>query len=67
MNNLQDDTNNNTKTKLMQELLKKQIVNEEKKKQIVLILNYLEYQEAYHEDDIYLKDEIKQLYDSILS
>lgn len=66
MNKLQDGTNLNHKTKLIEELLKKQVVNEDQKENLILILNYLEHQEAHHEDDIYLSDEIKQLYDCIL-
>ena len=66
MHNLQKN-NNNDRTKLIQELLKKQIVNEQKKNEILLVLNYLEHQGECHKDDIYLKDEVKQLYDLIIS
>jgi len=66
MNNLQDKTIHNNKIKMIKELLKKQMVNEEKKKELLLILNYLEYQEICHPDDIYLKDEIRQLYECFL-
>ncbi len=66
MNNLQNDTKSNNKIELIKELLKKQIIDEEKKKNILFILNYLEYQESFNKDDIYLKEEMKLLYDCIL-
>jgi len=66
MNNNKDDSVDNYKTKMIKELLKKQIVNEEKKKELMLILNYLEDKEVHHQDDIYLRDEISQLYECLL-
>ena len=66
MNNFQDKTIHNDKMKMLKELLKKQIVNEEKKKELLHILNYLEHQKVHHQDDIYLKDEISQLYECLL-
>ena len=66
MNNYYNDTNNNNKIELIKELQKKQNVNEENKKNILFILNCLEYQRLCNKDDIYLKQEIKLLYDCIL-
>ena len=66
MNNLHNETKSNNKIEMIKELLKKQIVNEEKKKNILFILNYLEDQESCNKDDIYLKQEMKLLYECIL-
>ena len=56
----------NNKIKLIKELLQKQVLSDEKKNNVISILNYLAYQCVTHEDDIYLENEIKLLYDCIL-
>lgn len=58
-----DDIKTNNKIEMIKELLKKQNVSEEKKKDILFIINYLEYREINNKDDIYLKQELKKLYD----
>tara|TARA_A100001011_G_scaffold188224_1_gene196825 strand:- start:603 stop:806 length:204 start_codon:yes stop_codon:yes gene_type:complete len=61
-----DHTRPNNKGDILKKLLKGQKICEEKRQIIVSILNYLEYQEIENEDDIFLKQEIKLLYDCIL-
>uniref|UniRef100_A0A6C0L0K3 Uncharacterized protein n=1 Tax=viral metagenome TaxID=1070528 RepID=A0A6C0L0K3_9ZZZZ len=66
MNTDIDHTRRINKGEILKKLLKRQKICEEKRQVIASILNYLEYQEVENEDDIYLKQEIKLLYDCIL-
>ena len=66
MNTDNNHARDNNKGEILKTLLKGQKICEEKRQIIASILNYLEYQEVENKDDIYLKQEIKLLYDCIL-
>ena len=68
MNNLYSDAGEKkiNKLEIIKEVLKNQKIDDEKKQKILYCLNYLEFQKNYNKDDIFLKTEIKTLFDCIV-